>query len=174
MPGVKKVIPVSAPYKQVSLEWKGEPTVVTLPNGARIGGGEQRQVIAAFERARVPQRLPPVEAQRPAGIRIGEQTQGAGWKIGFMGQFLNGSKGPRGSDFIGPCFAKSINLTEAEAEAFVRSNPIIPIAVVYIYCPHLDAMFPCITHQLCGRIKAHRLRIEDCCCEYRRVMAFNP
>lgn len=40
MPGVKQVIPVSAPYKQVSLEWKGQPTVVTLPNGARFGGGE--------------------------------------------------------------------------------------------------------------------------------------
>lgn len=39
MPGVRQAIPVSAPYKQVSREWKHEPTVVTLPNGARIGGG---------------------------------------------------------------------------------------------------------------------------------------
>lgn len=40
LPGVRQAIPVSAPYKQVSREWKDTPTVVTLPNGARIGGGE--------------------------------------------------------------------------------------------------------------------------------------
>lgn len=39
MPGVRQAIPVSAPYKQVSREWKHDATVVTLPNGARIGGG---------------------------------------------------------------------------------------------------------------------------------------
>lgn len=38
LPGVRQVIHVSAPYKQVSLEWQAEPTVITLSNGARIGG----------------------------------------------------------------------------------------------------------------------------------------
>lgn len=37
--GVHQVIPVSAPYKLVSREWKAEDTVVTLPNGTAIGGG---------------------------------------------------------------------------------------------------------------------------------------
>jgi len=36
--GVLEVIPVTHPYKQVSREWKEEDTVVTLPNGTRIGG----------------------------------------------------------------------------------------------------------------------------------------
>lgn len=36
--GVAKVIHVSAPYKQVSREWHTEPTVITLSNGAQIGG----------------------------------------------------------------------------------------------------------------------------------------
>jgi len=39
-PGVLEVIPVSHSYKQVSREWKEEDTIVTLPNGTRIGGTE--------------------------------------------------------------------------------------------------------------------------------------
>jgi len=38
--GVLEVIVVSHPYKQVSREWKAEDTVVTLPNGTRVGGRE--------------------------------------------------------------------------------------------------------------------------------------
>ncbi len=38
--GVLEVIVVSHPYKQVSREWKAEDTIVTLPNGTRIGGTE--------------------------------------------------------------------------------------------------------------------------------------
>jgi 3-deoxy-7-phosphoheptulonate synthase len=38
--GVLQVIHVSQPYKQVSREWRDEPTVITLDNGTRIGGGE--------------------------------------------------------------------------------------------------------------------------------------
>src|SRR3989449_6286849 len=40
LPGVQDVIHVSKPYKQVSREWKGEPTVVALPGGVAIGGVE--------------------------------------------------------------------------------------------------------------------------------------
>jgi len=39
LPGVLETIAVSAPYKQVSLEWRREPTVVRLDNGTCIGGG---------------------------------------------------------------------------------------------------------------------------------------
>src|SRR5688572_21796410 len=42
LPGVMQVIPVTQPYKQVSREWRDEPTVVELANGTRIGG---RQVV---------------------------------------------------------------------------------------------------------------------------------
>jgi 3-deoxy-7-phosphoheptulonate synthase len=38
--GVLEIIHVSQPYKQVSREWRDEPTVVELPNGTRIGGSE--------------------------------------------------------------------------------------------------------------------------------------
>jgi 3-deoxy-7-phosphoheptulonate synthase len=38
--GVMQVIHVTQPYKQVSREWRDEPTVITLDNGTAIGGGE--------------------------------------------------------------------------------------------------------------------------------------
>lgn len=38
LPGVLRAIPVTVPYKLVSLEWKPERTVITLDNGTRIGG----------------------------------------------------------------------------------------------------------------------------------------
>lgn len=40
LPGVKEIIHVTQPYKQVSREWKEEPTVVELPGGLTIGGDE--------------------------------------------------------------------------------------------------------------------------------------
>jgi 3-deoxy-7-phosphoheptulonate synthase len=38
LPQVLDVIHVSQPYKQVSREWREDPTVITLPNGVEIGG----------------------------------------------------------------------------------------------------------------------------------------
>ncbi|MGH7474830.1 MAG: 3-deoxy-7-phosphoheptulonate synthase [Longimicrobiales bacterium] len=40
LPGVLQVIQVTQPYKQVSREWRSEPTIVELQNGTRIGGEE--------------------------------------------------------------------------------------------------------------------------------------
>src|SRR5688572_18062618 len=37
LPGVLEVIHVTQPYKQVSREWRSEPTAVELQNGTRIG-----------------------------------------------------------------------------------------------------------------------------------------
>ena len=36
--GVLELIPVTHPYKQVSRVWQGEDTVISLPNGTKIGG----------------------------------------------------------------------------------------------------------------------------------------
>ena len=38
--GVLELIPVTHPYKQVSREWQDEDTVISLPNGAKIGGSD--------------------------------------------------------------------------------------------------------------------------------------
>src|SRR4051812_27880556 len=40
LPSVQEVIHVTKPYKQVSREWKPEPTTIRLPGGLTIGGGE--------------------------------------------------------------------------------------------------------------------------------------
>lgn len=40
LPGVAELIYVTKPYKQVSREWKPESTVIPLPGGVTIGGGE--------------------------------------------------------------------------------------------------------------------------------------
>lgn len=37
LPNVQQVIQVTRPYKQVSKEWRPEPTIITLANGTRIG-----------------------------------------------------------------------------------------------------------------------------------------
>ena len=37
--GVREAVPISQPYKQVSREWREEPTVVALPGGVRVGDG---------------------------------------------------------------------------------------------------------------------------------------
>ncbi len=38
LPGVDEVIQITRPYRMVSLEWRAEPTVVSLPGGRTIGG----------------------------------------------------------------------------------------------------------------------------------------
>ncbi len=38
LPGVRDVIPVSAPYKQVSREWQPESTLIHMNNGVVVGG----------------------------------------------------------------------------------------------------------------------------------------
>ncbi len=40
LPGVQEVIHVSKPYKQVSREWRPEPTVIKLAGGVTVGGNE--------------------------------------------------------------------------------------------------------------------------------------
>jgi len=64
LPGVQDVIHVTKPYKQVSREWRSEPTVVKLPGGLAIGGEDvvvmagpcsvesERQILAAAEAVR--------------------------------------------------------------------------------------------------------------------------
>ena len=64
LPGVQEVIHVSKPYKQVSREWKPEPTIVRLPGGLAIGGEavvvmagpcsveSERQILTAAEQVR--------------------------------------------------------------------------------------------------------------------------
>src|SRR5438876_11371676 len=38
LPGVQEILHVTKPYKQVSREWKAEPTDARLPGGISMGG----------------------------------------------------------------------------------------------------------------------------------------
>ena len=40
LPSVQEIIHVTKPYKQVSREWKAEPTIIRLPGGLTVGGDE--------------------------------------------------------------------------------------------------------------------------------------
>ncbi len=77
LPGVQEVIHVSKPYKQVSREWKGEPTVVRLPGGVTVGGLD---VVAIAGPCSVETERQIVEAARlvkDAGAAI---LRGGAWK----------------------------------------------------------------------------------------------
>jgi len=77
LPGVQEVIHVSKPYKQVSREWKGEPTVVRLPGGVTVGGTD---VVAIAGPCSVETERQIVEAARlvkEAGAVI---LRGGAWK----------------------------------------------------------------------------------------------
>ena len=64
LPGVQEILHVTKPYKQVSREWQPESTVVRLPGGLSVGGGEvvvmagpcsvesERQILAAARAVR--------------------------------------------------------------------------------------------------------------------------
>ncbi|MGH7525296.1 MAG: 3-deoxy-7-phosphoheptulonate synthase [Gemmatimonadales bacterium] len=64
LPGVQEILHVTKPYKQVSREWKPEPTIVRLPAGLSVGGEEvvvmagpcsvesERQILAAARAVR--------------------------------------------------------------------------------------------------------------------------
>jgi len=64
LPGVQEVLHVTKPYKQVSREWRNDPTIVRLPGGLAIGGEDvvvmagpcsvesERQILAAAEAVR--------------------------------------------------------------------------------------------------------------------------
>jgi 3-deoxy-7-phosphoheptulonate synthase len=77
LPGVQEVIHVSKPYKQVSREWKAEPTVVRLAGGVTVGGVD---VVAIAGPCSVETERQVVEAARlvkDAGAVI---LRGGAWK----------------------------------------------------------------------------------------------
>lgn len=77
LPGVQEVIHVSKPYKQVSREWREEPTVVRLAGGVTVGGSE---VVAIAGPCSVETERQIVEAARlvkDAGAVI---LRGGAWK----------------------------------------------------------------------------------------------
>ncbi|MFQ5703965.1 MAG: 3-deoxy-7-phosphoheptulonate synthase [Gemmatimonadales bacterium] len=68
--GVKEIIHVTQPYKQVSREWKEEPTVVELPGGLTVGGTEVVAIAGPCSVESEPQIIESAQAVRSAGASI--------------------------------------------------------------------------------------------------------
>src|SRR5437762_1659516 len=77
LPGVHEIIHVSQPYKQVSREWKAEPTVVRLPGGVAFGNTE---VVAIAGPCSVETERQIVEAARQVKEAGAVILRGRAWK----------------------------------------------------------------------------------------------
>ncbi|HEX9581698.1 MAG TPA: 3-deoxy-7-phosphoheptulonate synthase [Gemmatimonadales bacterium] len=92
--GVKELIQVTQPYKQVSREWKQESTVVRLPGGLAIGGDEVVVMAGPCSVESEEQILTAARAVREAGAAI---LRGGAFKprsspYSFQGLGLKGLK----------------------------------------------------------------------------------
>src|SRR4051812_41217439 len=70
LPSVQEIIHVTKPYKQVSREWKSEPTIVRLPGGLTIGGDEVVVMAGACSVGRERQILDAAPAGREGGATV--------------------------------------------------------------------------------------------------------
>jgi len=70
LPGVFEIIHVTQPYKQVSREWSPENTVIRLPGGLTIGGGEVTVMAGPCSVESEEQILETAHAVRDAGAVI--------------------------------------------------------------------------------------------------------
>ncbi len=77
LPGVHEVIHVSQPYKQVSREWKADPTIVRLPGGVAFGGAE---VVAIAGPCSVETERQIIEAARQVKDAGAVVLRGGAWK----------------------------------------------------------------------------------------------
>lgn len=70
LPGVQECIPVTKPYKQVSREWRPQPTVIQLPGGVTIGGEEVAVMAGPCSVESEKQILEAAHAVRDAGATL--------------------------------------------------------------------------------------------------------
>ncbi len=94
LPGVKEIIHVTPPYKQVSREWKQENTIVHLPGGLTIGGSDVVVMAGPCAVESEAQILAAARAVREAGASI---LRGGAFKprsspYSFQGLGLKGLK----------------------------------------------------------------------------------
>ena len=79
LPGVHEVIHVSQPYKQVSREWKNEPTIVRLPGGAGVAFGGN-DVVAIAGPCSVESERQIIDAARQVKDAGAVVLRGGAWK----------------------------------------------------------------------------------------------
>ena len=79
LPGVHEVIHVSQPYKQVSREWKNEPTIVRLPGGGGVAFGGN-DVVAIAGPCSVESERQIIDAARQVKDAGAVVLRGGAWK----------------------------------------------------------------------------------------------
>ena len=98
-------------------------------------------------------------------------------------------------DCLAPVLGKAVDLAKTETNGVRRSEcrrscdewrgcngpaavpalqRAIPVRMVHVDRPHLDAMLLRVAHELRGRVKTHRLAVEQRRREHVGVMAFDP
>lgn len=77
LPGVQEVIQVTKPYKQVSREWKPDPTVVRLTSGVAVGGTELAVIAGPCSVETEKQIIEAARLVKDAGAAI---LRGGAWK----------------------------------------------------------------------------------------------
>jgi 3-deoxy-7-phosphoheptulonate synthase len=111
LPGVKEIIHVTQPYKQVSREWKEEPTVVQLPGGLTIGGEEVVVIAGPCSVESENQIIETARAVREAGAAI---LRGGAFKPRTSPYSFQGL-GERGLELLDKARAETGLLTVTEA-----------------------------------------------------------
>jgi len=111
LPGVKEIIHVTQPYKQVSREWKEETTVVQLPGGLTIGGDEVVVVAGPCSVESESQIIETARVVREAGASI---LRGGAFKPRTSPYSFQGL-GERGLELLAKARAETGLLTVTEA-----------------------------------------------------------
>ncbi len=101
-------------------------------------------------------------------------------EAGAGGKVLDGGKRPFPAGLFDALCARcphALDHAQAEPQRLRAAEDFqcaVPVAVAHISRQHLDAVALCILDQLCGLVKAHRLRVEQSAGKGSRVMALQP
>ena len=141
---------------------------------------EQGQGIIVRQAAHRPQAFAAIQAEAAKGIGFRQGHQGAFGQCGAAREI--GEAGIAIAalvhDGVGVFFAKAVDLAKAQSEAefslFIALQGAVPIAEGGVGRQHRHAMLAGAAHDLGGRIKAHRLGIEQRRREGRGMMFLDP
>ena len=143
----------------------------------RLEEGKRRRF---GERARLPERLAPVEPHGAEGVGGGQRLDGGGSEPGPA--LHGGNIGPeaitRLEDALRVLLAEAGDLAQAEAERVAPVRPafqaVVPAARMDIDRADFDPVLAGVPHDLGGGVEAHRLGVEQRAGENFGMVAFDP
>ena len=155
---------------------EGKATTGSCRNRSRFG--EERQVGTCSRRRsgfvvarNRPESLPTIKTDRAEGIGFRQDLQDRNAQARAAGKILEGDEGALAQLYDGLDIFLRQTLHQPEAETqrpawlaldrIARLEPAIPIAMIDVDRPCLDAMIAGVAHDLGRRVKAHRLAVEQ-------------